>query len=129
VSEEISKSNSAVIERRREQRRILVHIPVEVAELDGGGRHITERTYIEDVSDFGCRFSIRGAVHQGDTVALKMLGPRGGYLPDEEPRFYEIMWTAPKAFGSTVGARLRQGEKLVDIPFPPENGGQKRDPI
>lgn len=128
MAEEISSPDLFVTERRREERHILVHVPVEVTEIGGDGRHITERTYIEDVSDFGCRFSARGPVQQGDTVALKLLGPHGNSLPDEEPRFYEIMWVARKAYGSTVGARLRQGEKPANFKFPPGNGEREHDP-
>jgi len=116
---------------RREARRILVHVPVEITEIDGGGQLVTERTFIEDVSDFGCRFSTRGPVHQGDTIAMKILGPNGKILPDEEPRFYEIMWVAPKEHGSTVGARILEGEKLANTKFPPDrfppnNGGREQ---
>jgi hypothetical protein len=126
VSEEKRTSNLYLIEKR-EARRILVNVPVEVTEIGGDGQPITERTFIEDVSDFGCRFSTRGLVKQGDTIAVKILGPYGNKLLDEEPRLYEIMWVAPKDHGSTVGARVLQGEKLANAKFPPENGRQKRD--
>jgi hypothetical protein len=126
VPEEKTASNLHLIERRVD-RRILVHVPVEVTEIDGEGHPVSERTFIEDVSDFGCRFSTRGPVHQGDTIAVKILGPHGNILSDEEPRYYEIMWVAPKEQGHTVGARVLQGEKLANVKFPPENGGQKRD--
>src|SRR5580692_4531449 len=105
---------------RREARRILVHVPVEITEIDGGGQLVTERTFIEDVSDFGCRFSTRGPVQKGDTVAVKILGSDGNAFPDEESRFYEIMWVAPNSHGFTVGARLHQGEKLASVMHPPE---------
>jgi PilZ domain-containing protein len=127
VSQEKSTSNLHEIERRVDK-RILVHVPVEVTELDGGGHTITERTFIEDVSDFGCRFSTRGPVKQGDTIAVKILGRYGNNLQDDAPRLYEIMWVAPKEHGSTVGARVLQGEKLANAKFPPENGWQKREP-
>jgi hypothetical protein len=125
VSEEKSTSTLYLVERR-EARRILVDVPVEVTEIDGEGHRISERTFIEDVSDFGCRFSTRGPVKQGDTIAVKILGPFGNELPDEEPRLYEITWVAPKDHGSTVGARVLQGEKLANAKFPLENGRQKR---
>ena len=109
MPEEESNHSLFLIERRRAERRILVHVPVEVTEVDGEGRSFTERTFIEDVSDFGCRFSTRGLVQQGDTVAVKLLGPHGNSLPDEEPRLFEIMWVARKERGTTVGARLAPG--------------------
>jgi PilZ domain-containing protein len=127
VSEEKSTSNLYLIEHRAE-RRIAVHVPVEVTEIDGEGHNITERTFIEDVSDFGCRFSTRGPVQKGDTVAVKILGRHGNNVPGEEPRLYEIMWVARKEQGSTVGARLLLGEKLASTKFPPENSGEKYDP-
>jgi hypothetical protein len=126
VSEEKSSSDMYMVNRRVE-RRTLVNAPVEVTEDDGEGHHITEHTFIEDVSDFGCRFSTRGPVQQGDTVSVRLLGPNGKALPDEEPRLYEIMWVARKEHGSTVGARLRQGEKLDNVKSPPENGGPRHD--
>jgi hypothetical protein len=128
VSEEKGNPNIDLIDRRRAERRILVNVPVEVTEINGEGRHITERTFIEDVSDFGCRFSTRGQVQQGDTVSVKPIGPNGRALPGEEPHLYEIMWVARKEHSSTVGARLLQGEKLANIKFPQKNGGQKYDP-
>ena len=126
MPEEKSKSNIFLIEKRAE-RRVLVHMPVEVTEIDGAASSMKERTFIEDVSDFGCRFSTRREVRQGDTIALKILGPHGNNLLDEQPHFYEIMWVAPKEHGFTVGARIVQGEKLANVKLPPENGGPKQD--
>ena len=127
MSEEKSTSNLHLVERRVD-RRVLVNVPVEVTEIDGKGRPITERTFIEDVSDFGCRFSTRGPVKQGDTIAVKMLGHHGYNLPNEHRRLYEIIWVAPKDHGSTVGARLLQGEKLANAKFPPEYAKPKHGP-
>jgi hypothetical protein len=124
VPEEKSTSTLHLMEHRSE-RRILVNVAVEVTEFNSEGHPFTERTFIEDVSDMGCRFSTRGSVHQGDTVAVKILGPNGASLPDEKPRYYEIMWVAPQKQRSTVGARLIQGEKLANLKLPPQNGGTK----
>jgi hypothetical protein len=131
VSEEKSASNLHLIERRVE-RRVLVHVPVEVTAIDDDGQPAIERTFIEDVSDFGCRFSTRGSVKQGDTIAVKILGRYGNNLPDEDARLYEIMWVAPKDRGFAVGARLLQGEKLANAKIPPDkfspnHGVQKHD--
>jgi hypothetical protein len=127
VSENKGTSTLHVIERRTE-RRILVHVPIEVTEIDIEGRAVAGRTFIEDVSDFGRRFTTGGPVKQGDTVALKILGRYGIVLSDEGPRLYEIMWVAPKHHGHTVGARLIQGDKLARVKFPMGNGVQTRDP-
>ncbi len=127
MSEEKGTSILHVVNRRAET-RILVHVPVEVTVIDEQGQMVTDRTFIEDVSDFGCRFTTRGPVKQGDTVAVKILGKYGNSLSDEAPRLYEIMWVAPKDHSHTVGARLLQGEKLANTKFPAGDGGQKHIP-
>lgn len=124
---EENKTSSLHLANRRTKKRILVNVPVEIT-ANAEGHPVTERTFIEDVSDLGCRFSTRGAIHQGDTVAVRILGTDGRALPDEEPRYYEIMWVAPKKQGATVGARVLQGEKLANIKFPPQNDKQNHDP-
>jgi PilZ domain len=128
VSEEEKSTSTLHMVERRVERRILVNVPVDVTEIDGEGKPTTERTFIEDVSDFGCRFTARGTVKQGDTVAVKILGRYGNNLPDEEPRLYEIMWAVPKDHGITVGARLLQGEKLANARFPTKNDKHKHGP-
>lgn len=125
VSEETKSSRNWG--EHRSERRILVHVPVEITEVDREGRQTTERTFIEDVSDFGCRFSTRAPVQQGDTLALKVLGKHGTVLTDEEPRYYEVMWVAPKEHGSIVGARVIQGEKLAKIKFAAQNNDPKHE--
>ena len=127
MPEEKSNPGVFLVERRRAERRILVHVPIEVTKVDGEGHPFMERTFIEDVSDFGCRFSIRGPVLQGDKVTVKLLGPDGNSVRGEEPRLYEIMWVAQNDRTFTVGARLRQGEKLANVQSLPENGEQKHD--
>jgi hypothetical protein len=120
VPEQNSNPNLHVVDRRA-HKRILANIPIEVTAVDGNGHLASEHTFIEDVSDFGCRFSARVPIHKGDTVALKILGPHGIVLPGEEPRYYEIMWVAPKDHGATVGGRVIQGEMLASVNFPWES--------
>ena len=127
MSEETTNPKIDSIDRRRAERRIVVNVPVEVTEMDGEGHPITERTFIEDVSDFGCRFSTRVPIQQGDTVSVKLLGPNGCAMPGEEARLYEIMWVARKEHSTTVGARMVRGEKLASMKVQQENGEQKQD--
>jgi hypothetical protein len=127
VPEEKSNSGVFLVDRRRAEPRILVHVPVEVTKAGGEGPSFLERTFIEDVSDFGCRFSIRVPVQQGDKVTVKPMGPDGDRLRGEEPSLYEVMWVARNDRTFTVGARLVQGEKLANVKSLPENGGQNHD--
>jgi hypothetical protein len=117
VLEEKRNPNLFVVDRRA-HKRILVNIPVEVTAIDSHGQLVAEHTFIEDVSDYGCRFSARGPIQKGDAVALKILGPNRIVLPDEEPRYYEIMWVAPKDHGATVGGRVIEDERLATLNFP-----------
>lgn len=126
--EKESNPNLFFVDQRRAEPRILVNVPVVVSKVDGGGDAFSERTFIEDVSDFGCRFTTRNPLQKGDSVSVKPLGHGGSSLPDDEARLYEVMWVARKEHSYTVGARLLQGEKLAAIKFSQDNGGQKNDP-
>lgn len=117
MAEDNRNSQTFVAERRRAGPRIVVNMPVEVSRTSPGPP-LTEKTFIEDVSDFGCRFSTRGAIQQGDSISVKLLAPNGRLVQEEEPRVYEVMWVARKERSYTAGARLIRGEKLS-----PENAG------
>jgi PilZ domain len=118
VLEQDNNPNSSVLERRKSGRRIVVHLPVSVTKVGSEGHQVTERTYIEDVSDFGCRFTTRGPLRQGETVSMELLGPDGKKLPDEDARLFEIMWVAPKPHRCAVGARVLHGDKLAAVKLP-----------
>jgi hypothetical protein len=115
VAEENDKPRIFLIERRRVERRLLVNVSVEVTFETGEDNLVTERTFIEDVSDLGCRFTTRLPAHQGDKVTLRFVGPPGRRVPDEEARHYQIMWVVPHGRDWTVGARLITGEKPVEV--------------
>jgi hypothetical protein len=125
---EVESTSTPLLIEHRAEKRVLVNVPVEVTEIDDEGQPVTERTVIEDVSDFGCRFSTRGPVKQGDTVSVKVLGRYRSNLQYEAPRLYEIMWVAPKNHGSTVGARLLQGEKPAKTNSAPGNTMRRHEP-
>jgi hypothetical protein len=102
---------TAGIDRRRDT-RLRVNIPVEVTWIRTSGRKITERTFVEDVSDFGCRFSTRETVKQGDIVSVQLLSMNGKIASSEGPKVFKIMWVSRRPAGMTVGARLQEEEKL-----------------
>jgi hypothetical protein len=111
-------------ERRRDA-RIVVNVPVEITKIDETGHEITERTFVEDVSDFGCRFSIRETVKKGDTVAIRLLAQDGKSLSDEPVKHFEVMWAARGASRLVVGARICRGEKLDKARLLHEAGNRK----
>lgn len=105
---------------RRTDSRIVVNVPVEITTIYHKGDAITERTFIEDVSDYGCRFTLRGAIRKGDTVSVHLLDQDGNALMNEPARIFEVMWIARANSVVVVGARSLGGEKL-DKPMLVEN--------
>ena len=99
---------------RRAYKRFLLHSQVEITGVDKLGLQFAERARVEDVSDFGCRFSIRGAVHQGSVLGVMPLGPEGENLLDEFPRLFVIIWAKRKGDRLTVGARSLREDELSD---------------
>jgi hypothetical protein len=111
----LETDNKRIETSQRERRtdvRILVNVPVEITTINHKGSQIAERTFIEDVSDFGCRFSIQGAVRKGDTVAVRLLSQDGRNLLDEPAKVFEVMWIARGTSIVVVGARILGGEKF-----------------
>jgi hypothetical protein len=104
-----------MINERRAYKRFLLHSPVEITGVDESGLQFAERARVEDVSDLGCRFSMRGAVHRGSILGVKPLGPEGENLPDEFPRQFVIIWAKRKGDRLTVGARSLREDELPDV--------------
>jgi hypothetical protein len=99
---------------RRAYKRFLLHSPVEITGVDESGLQFAERARVEDVSDLGCRFSIRGAVHQGSVLGVTPLGPEAENLLDEFPRLFVIIWAKRKGDRLTVGVRSLREDELSD---------------
>jgi hypothetical protein len=87
---------------------------VEITGVDELGLQFAERGRLEDVSDLGCRFFIRGAVHQGIILGVMPMGPEGENLLDEFPRLFAITWTKRNGDRLTVGARSLREDEFSD---------------
>ena len=114
---------------RRGDKRFLLHSRVEITGVDASGLQFAERSQVEDVGDSGCRFTMRGAVHQGSVLGVEPLGPEGENLPDEFPRMFVTMWVKRKGNRLTVGARSLREDELSDggarIPCSASTSSQK----
>ncbi len=99
---------------RRADKRFLLHSWVEITGVDESGLQFAERSRLEDIGDSGCRFSMRGAVHQGSILGVKPLGPEGENLLNEFPRLFVIIWVKRKSNRLTVGARSLREDELSD---------------
>jgi hypothetical protein len=98
---------------RRMDARMVVNAPVEIMTIRNGREQTSERIFIEDVSDYGCRFSMRGPIEQGDAIAIKLLAEDETNLLDAPTKFFEVIWVLPGTGTSTVGARVLQGKELA----------------
>jgi hypothetical protein len=96
---------------RRAYKRFLLHSPVEITGVDESGLQFAERARVEDVSDVGCRISMRSAVLRGSILGIEPMGPDGEGLPDEFPRLFVIVWAKRTGDHLMVGVRsLRENE-------------------
>jgi PilZ domain len=102
---------SAQVERRRDP-RIVVNAPVEITTSNHKDCQITEKTFIEDVSDMGCRFKMRGPVRKGDMISVRLLSQDGKEFLDETAKMFEVMWVARGENIVVVGARIVGAEKF-----------------
>jgi hypothetical protein len=53
-------------------------------------------------------------LRRGDTVAIKPLGADGQSLPQEQSKWFEVMWAVRCAAGWMVGARVSRQERNED---------------
>ncbi len=93
---------------RRIETRLRVNIPVEVTWTDAEGQQLKELTFVEDVSDLGCRFSVLHALKQSETVSIQIMSRNGRLPSSEKPKLFKVMWVSKKPKGVTVGARLTE---------------------
>jgi len=114
-----------MIDERRVSTRFLLHSQVEITGVDESGLQFAERTRVEDVSDLGCRFSIRGAVHEGSIIGVELLGPEGEDLSDEFPRLLVIVWAKRPGDRLTVGARSLREDELSNPGFHTNSSASK----
>ena len=119
------KSPQSGMCERRADARLIVNAPVEIAGTSNNECPFTERTVIENVSDVGCRFSMRGAVQKGDTIAVRLLAQDGQSLLDEPAKLFEVMWVEFRTSSLFVGARILSGEKLDKAKLLQNPGGPK----
>jgi hypothetical protein len=103
-----------MINERRAYRRFFLNSQVEIIGVDKSGLQFAERARVEDVSDLGCRFTIRGAVHEGSILGVEALGPEAENLSDEFPRLFVVIWVKRKGNRLMVGARSLREDELSD---------------
>lgn len=84
---------------------------VEVCGFNRYGRFFTERTLTSDISDGGCRLSLRVEVEKDSVVALRAIERRNGCELDSRPVLFLVERTVPQPSGWTLGV-----SKLQPVP-------------
>lgn len=105
---------------RRENERLILHSPVKIAAIDDSGTQFCESARLEDVSDIGCRFSLRHRLQPGTVVALKPLGPAGEDSSTEPWRLFLVIWVRAASPRATAGVRCLLEHELRDSDAPAE---------
>ena len=113
--------SGTVTGEKRSEERLSVKIAVEITGIDRAGHPLNEQTFVEDVTEHGCRFGARTRLQCGDIVTVKPLEPGMKILKHEHPQLFEVVWAAYHSKGCTVGTRKVQGEKFATTEFPPPN--------
>ena len=104
----------------RKKASFLFDLAGEMKRIDPG--HLfSDRGFVKDVTDVGCRFDTRTQLQCGDIVAVKPLEPGEKVMTDQHSQLFEVMWAANHGTRCTVGARKLYGDKLADFKFPPPN--------
>jgi|SRR5579872_2722636 len=106
-------------ERRSEERISMSDIPVEISGTDRTGHFFSERAFLKDVSDLGCRFEMRTQLSCGNIISVKPVVPSEKFMTDGQALLLEVMWAAIHRTGCTVGTRKLQGKKLEHAKFSP----------
>lgn len=96
---------------RRSDKRLILRSLVAITGIDEAGRQFTEQSRLEDVSDEGCRFSIKRKIERGAVLGIEPLGPSGEKCPDEYARFFVVVWVEYRNGRFSAGTRcLVEGE-------------------
>jgi hypothetical protein len=100
---------------RRANQRFLLHSPIQITGVESSGLQFAERAHVENVSDLGCRFTMRNVVQRGGIIGVEPLGPAGEKPADDFPRLFVIMSVKPKGDPFAVGARCLLEDELTDV--------------
>ena len=95
--------------------RYALRIVIEVAGIDHTGRPFIELTKTEEVSEWGCRFSLSRELERHALVALRLVGTQEFCLTDAGPVMYMVARAKQTREGWLTGASKIQAESLWDL--------------
>jgi hypothetical protein len=107
VRREVS-SEVASVDRRRSRREQRAQ-EVQVRGFDATGRYFSERTTTKDISEGGCRVTLRTAVTIGTILRVTILASAAGGNGNGAAAQFEVVWTRQQGDSCEVGTRLVKG--------------------
>lgn len=111
--------------QRREQRYPLV-IPIEVSGIGRDGQPFCENTLTSNVSERGCRFSLKKELEKDAIVAIRVLRTLAGLPGDPRLMMFQIVYIKQEQSAWTMGAWTLQPD-LAWCPDVPRESEPARD--
>ena len=110
-------SQQAHLDRRREK-RVPLAFPINVCGMDETGHFFSEHTTTDDISEQGCRLRLRKQPHEGDALAIRLMGRDELPHPGNRALLFEVRWVLPDGDGWLVGTYCLQPRNLWNMTFP-----------
>ena len=95
--------------------RYALRIAIEVGGIDHAGRPFIEQTKTEEVSEWGCRFSLSRELERHALVALRTVGKQEYCSSNAGPVMYMVARAKQTGEGWLTGASKIQAESLWDL--------------
>jgi hypothetical protein len=105
---------------RRAGKRVNLKFPIEVSGFNRLGLLFAESTQTDDISESGCRFSLKESVNRGDVIAVKLLNRKGEHRLAARAELFQIVWRAQERGVWTIGALKLRTDKFWEVNFPPK---------
>lgn len=102
---------------RRSEKRLALVFPIEICGLDAANEFFSERSRTWDVSERGCRFTLRSQVNEGTVLAIRVLH-RDSERPVSELVLFQVEWVRPESGRWLVGASSLQDRAVWNLGFP-----------
>ncbi len=105
---------------RRSGKRVHLRYPIEVSGFTRAGTLFAEFTQTMDISESGCRFTLKEPVRRNDVVAIKLLRRHGDPDVMSRAELFQIVWRERGGTHWYVGALKLRDERFWEVSFPPK---------
>lgn len=105
---------------RRKGKRVNLRFPIEVSGFNPQGVLFAENTETTDISESGCRFTLKEFVVRGDVIAIKLRNRQGEDRDSAHAELFQVIWRAQDGELWLVGALKLRNDKFWEVSFPPK---------